>query len=137
VGVEADRPGLAVEDQQRLAILEAVVLLLAVDVLQAVDEPVVDDALLVPETFGKRWVLVVDVLEDELVLLASDCVGGEVRSMTKLIREFSLSISSLYPPKTKTWLSFKGAHPLQLSSPNSPWCSIVGSTSAHKFPRML
>ena len=67
--LDAGGPRFAVEDEHGLAVLQAVVLLLAVDVLEAVDETIVDDGLLVPKTLGEGRVLVVDVFYNELVLL--------------------------------------------------------------------
>jgi hypothetical protein len=70
VRIVAHGPGLAVEDQQRLTVLQAVVFLLPVHVLKTVYAAVVDYALLVPKAFGNWRILVVDVFEHEFALLA-------------------------------------------------------------------
>lgn len=69
--IVAHGPGFAVEDQQSLTVLQAVIFFLTVHILKTVYASVVDYSLLVPKALGNWRVLVIDVLKHKLALLTS------------------------------------------------------------------
>jgi hypothetical protein len=69
LSLEAGRPGLSIENEDILFILETVIVILPINILETVDQIVMDDRLLRPKSLGNWQIFLIDILDVIVTIL--------------------------------------------------------------------